>query len=94
LRNYEKERPDARAYHPWWPQKTALNCDVDLEASRRACQNNVEMHSARPLTRSIKRKTANRFDKRYEGDCLDCPRAGIAHNMEEAVKVTSGFRFP
>ncbi|MFT6406346.1 MAG: carbamoyl-phosphate synthase large subunit [Marinomonas primoryensis] len=87
----EKERPDAVL--PTMGGQTALNCALDLERHGVLAKYNVEMIGA-TADAIDKAEDRNRFDKAMKAIGLDCPRAGIAHNMEEAVKVQADLGFP
>ncbi|KZN13819.1 carbamoyl-phosphate synthase large subunit [Marinomonas sp. TW1] len=87
----EKERPDAVL--PTMGGQTALNCALDLERHGVLEKYNVEMIGA-TADAIDKAEDRNRFDQAMKSIGLECPRAGIAHNMEEALKVQSEVGFP
>ena len=77
----EKERPDALL--PTMGGQTALNCALGLEAAGVLEKYNVEMIGANADTID-KAEDRNRFDQAMKKIGLECPRAGIAHSLEEA----------
>ncbi|MEP3349374.1 MAG: carbamoyl-phosphate synthase large subunit [Marinomonas sp.] len=87
----EKERPDAVL--PTMGGQTALNCALDLERHGVLAKYNVEMIGA-TADAIDKAEDRNRFDQAMKAIGLECPRAGIAHNMEEALKVQAEVNFP
>ncbi len=87
----EKERPDAVL--PTMGGQTALNCALDLERHGVLEKYNVEMIGA-TADAIDKAEDRNRFDKAMKSIGLSCPVAGIAHNMEEALKVQGEVGFP
>jgi len=87
----EKERPDALL--PTMGGQTALNCALDLEREGVLEQFGVEMIGANADTID-KAEDRNRFDKAMKAIGLECPRAAIAHSMEEALQVQSQLGFP
>ncbi|AEF53365.1 carbamoyl-phosphate synthase large subunit [Marinomonas posidonica] len=87
----EKERPDAVL--PTMGGQTALNCALDLERHGVLEKYNVEMIGA-TADAIDKAEDRNRFDQAMKSIGLECPRAGIAHNMEEALKVQAEVGFP
>ncbi|MDP5056106.1 MAG: carbamoyl-phosphate synthase large subunit, partial [Marinomonas hwangdonensis] len=87
----EKERPDAVL--PTMGGQTALNCALDLERHGVLAKYNVEMIGA-TADAIDKAEDRSRFDKAMRAIGLECPRAGIAHNMEEALKVQAEVGFP
>ncbi|MBJ7537986.1 carbamoyl-phosphate synthase large subunit [Marinomonas transparens] len=87
----EKERPDAVL--PTMGGQTALNCALDLERHGVLEKYNVEMIGA-TADAIDKAEDRNRFDQAMKAIGLECPRAGIAHSMEEALKVQSDLGFP
>ncbi|TDO95511.1 carbamoyl-phosphate synthase large subunit [Marinomonas balearica] len=87
----EKERPDAVL--PTMGGQTALNCALDLERHGVLEKFDVEMIGA-TADAIDKAEDRNRFDQAMKSIGLECPRAGIAHNMEEALKVQSEVNFP
>ncbi|WP_370293468.1 carbamoyl-phosphate synthase large subunit [Thalassolituus sp.] len=87
----EKERPDALL--PTMGGQTALNCALGLEAAGVLEKFGVEMIGANADTID-KAEDRDRFDKAMKAIGLECPRAGIAHSMEEAREVQKGLGFP
>ena len=87
----EKERPDAVL--PTMGGQTALNCALDLERHGVLEKYNVEMIGA-TADAIDKAEDRHRFDEAMKAIGLECPRAGIAHNMEEALKVQSEVGLP
>ncbi|HDZ55721.1 MAG TPA: carbamoyl-phosphate synthase large subunit [Pseudomonas xinjiangensis] len=86
-----KERPDAVL--PTMGGQTALNCALDLEKHGVLEKYNVEMIGANADTID-KAEDRSRFDKAMKSIGLDCPRSGIAHNMQEAYGVLDQVGFP
>ncbi|TNC92792.1 MAG: carbamoyl phosphate synthase large subunit, partial [Thalassolituus sp.] len=87
----EKERPDALL--PTMGGQTALNCALGLESAGVLEKFGVEMIGANADTID-KAEDRDRFDKAMKAIGLECPRAGIAHSMEEAREVQKGLGFP
>lgn len=87
----EKERPDALL--PTMGGQTALNCALDLEREGVLEQFGVEMIGANADTID-KAEDRDRFDKAMKSIGLECPRAAIAHSMEEALQVQAQLGFP
>ncbi|SBS37308.1 Carbamoyl-phosphate synthase large chain [Marinomonas spartinae] len=87
----EKERPDAVL--PTMGGQTALNCALDLERHGVLEKYNCEMIGA-TADAIDKAEDRHRFDEAMKAIGLECPRAGIAHNMEEALKVQAEVGFP
>ena len=87
----EKERPDALL--PTMGGQTALNCALDLEREGVLAQFGVEMIGANADTID-KAEDRDRFDKAMKKIGLECPRAAIAHSMEEAIQVQAQLGFP
>lgn len=86
-----KERPDAIL--PTMGGQTALNCALELEAKGVLAEFNVEMIGA-TADAIDKAEDRSRFDKAMKSIGLECPRAGIAHSMEEAYGVLEQVGFP
>ncbi|MGS0680582.1 carbamoyl-phosphate synthase large subunit [Shewanella sp. 125m-7] len=86
-----KERPDAIL--PTMGGQTALNCALDLESRGVLKEFNVEMIGA-TADAIDKAEDRSRFDKAMKSIGLDCPRAGIAHTMDEANAVVAELGFP
>ena len=87
----EKEQPDALL--PTMGGQTALNCALDLEKHGILQKHGVEMIGANADTID-KAEDRDRFDKAMKKIGLECPRATIAHSMEEAWKVADDIGFP
>ncbi|MCY0966894.1 carbamoyl-phosphate synthase large subunit [Parathalassolituus penaei] len=87
----EKERPDALL--PTMGGQTALNCALGLEQAGVLAKFGVEMIGANADTID-KAEDRSRFDKAMKKIGLECPRAGIAHSMEEAREVQKTLGFP
>ena len=87
----EKERPDVLL--PTMGGQTALNCALGLEAAGVLEKYNVEMIGAKADVID-KAEDRDRFDQAMKKIGLECPRAGIAHSMEEAWEVQKGLGFP
>ena len=87
----EKERPDAVL--PTMGGQTALNCALDLEKHGVLEKFGVEMIGANADTID-KAEDRSRFDKAMRDIGLECPRSGIAHNMDEAYAVLDKVGFP
>ena len=87
----EKERPDALL--PTMGGQTALNCALGLEEAGVLEKFGVEMIGANADTID-KAEDRDRFDKAMKAIGLECPRAGIAHSMEEAREVQKDLGFP
>ena len=87
----KKERPDAIL--PTMGGQTALNCALALEQHGVLKEFGVEMIGA-TADAIDKAEDRSRFDKAMRSIGLECPRAGIAHNMEEAWKVQQMVGFP
>ncbi|WP_076542840.1 carbamoyl-phosphate synthase large subunit [Shewanella sp. UCD-KL21] len=86
-----KEKPDAIL--PTMGGQTALNCALQLEAEGVLKEFNVEMIGA-TADAIDKAEDRSRFDTAMKSIGLDCPRAGIAHTMEEAYGVLDQVGFP
>jgi carbamoyl-phosphate synthase large subunit len=86
-----KERPDAVL--PTMGGQTALNCALDLARHGVLEKYKVEMIGA---TREAIDKAEDRekFKKAMEKIGLACPRASVAHSMEEALQVQAMIGFP
>jgi carbamoyl-phosphate synthase large subunit len=87
----EKERPDALL--PTMGGQTALNCALGLEKAGVLEKFGVEMIGANADTID-KAEDRDRFDQAMKKIGLECPRAGIAHSMEEARDVQKDLGFP
>ena len=87
----EKERPDALL--PTMGGQTALNCALGLESAGVLEKYGVEMIGANADVID-KAEDRNRFDQAMKKIGLECPKAGIAHSMEEAREVQKDLGFP
>ena len=87
----EKERPDALL--PTMGGQTALNCALDLDREGVLAKFDVEMIGA-SQDAIDKAEDRERFDKAMKSIGLACPRAAIAHSMEEALQVQDSIGFP
>jgi carbamoyl-phosphate synthase large subunit len=85
------ERPDALL--PTMGGQTALNCALDLARHGVLDKYHVEMIGA---TREAIDKAEDRekFKQAMERIGLACPRAAVAHSMEEALQVQAMIGFP
>ena len=81
----EKERPDAVL--PTMGGQTALNCALDLDRDGVLEEFGVEMIGANSADAIDKAEDRDRFDQAMKAIGLECPRADIAHSMEEALQV-------
>ncbi|WP_094751799.1 carbamoyl-phosphate synthase large subunit [Psychromonas sp. CD1] len=86
-----KERPCAIL--PTMGGQTALNCALELEQKGVLKKYNVEMIGA-TADAIDKAEDRSRFDAAMKKIGLECPRAGIAHNMDEAYGVLDMVGFP
>ena len=86
-----KERPCAVL--PTMGGQTALNCALELEEKGILAKYNVEMIGA-TADAIDKAEDRSRFDTAMKKIGLECPRAGIAHTMEEAYGVLDMVGFP
>ena len=86
-----KERPDAIL--PTMGGQTALNCALDLFHKGILEKYDVQMIGA-SRDAIDKAEDRERFDKAMKAIGLECPRAGIAHNLEEAWGVQAEVGFP
>lgn len=87
----EKERPDAVL--PTMGGQTALNCALDLNKHGVLQKYGVEMIGA-TADAIDKAEDRERFDKAMKSIGLECPRAEIAHTIEQAHDVLSRIGFP
>ena len=87
----EKERPDAIL--PTMGGQTALNCALALDANGILEKFNVELIGAskEAIEMAEDRKL---FDQAMRRIGLECPRAAVAGNMEEAFKIQTDMGFP
>ena len=86
-----KERPDAIL--PTMGGQTALNCALALEQHGVLKKYGVEMIGA-TADAIDKAENRERFDEAMKKIGLSCPRAGIAHSMDEAWDVQKHVGFP
>ena len=87
----QKERPDAIL--PTMGGQTALNCALELEKHGVLAKYGVEMIGAK-ADAIDKAENRERFDEAMKKIGLECPRAGIAHSMDEAWEVERKVGFP
>jgi len=87
----EQERPDALL--PTMGGQTALNCALDLERHGVLQQFGVQMIGANADSID-KAENRERFDVAMRRIGLTCPRAGIAHSLDEAWQVQAEVGFP
>ena len=87
----EKERPDVLL--PTMGGQTALNCALGLESAGILEKFNVEMIGANADVID-KAEDRGRFDAAMKKIGLECPRAGFAKTMEEAIEVQKELGFP
>ncbi len=87
----EKERPDAIL--PTMGGQTALNCALDLNREGVLDEFDVELIGA-TADAIDKAEDRERFDQAMKSIGLECPRAEIAHSMEQAHDVLSRIGFP
>ena len=87
----QKERPDAIL--PTMGGQTALNCALELEKHGVLAKYGVEMIGAK-ADAIDKAEDRERFDEAMKKIGLECPRAGIAHSMDEAWEVERKVGFP
>jgi carbamoyl-phosphate synthase large subunit len=87
----EKERPDAVL--PTMGGQTALNCALALDANGILKKFNVELIGA---TKDSIEMAEDRklFDQAMRRIGLECPRADVAENMEQAFKIQLDMGFP
>jgi len=87
----EKERPDAVL--PTMGGQTALNCALDLDKHGVLEQFGVELIGA---SKDAIKKAEDRklFDQAMRKIGLECPRAAVAGNMEEAFSIQAQVGFP
>jgi len=87
----EKERPDALL--PTMGGQTALNCALDLAKHGVLEKFGVQMIGA-SREAIDKAEDREKFKQAMEKIGLQCPRAAIAHSMEEALQVQAMVGFP
>nr|WP_136249728.1 carbamoyl-phosphate synthase large subunit [Ningiella ruwaisensis] len=86
-----KEKPDAIL--PTMGGQTALNCALDLNKHGVLDEFNVELIGA-TADAIDKAEDRERFDQAMKSIGLECPRAEIAHDMDQAHDVLSRIGFP
>ncbi len=86
-----KEKPDVIL--PTMGGQTALNCALDLNKHGVLEEFNVELIGA-TADAIDKAEDRERFDKAMKSIGLECPRAEIAHTMEQAHDVLTRIGFP
>ncbi|MFT6738387.1 MAG: carbamoyl-phosphate synthase large subunit, partial [Kangiellaceae bacterium] len=86
-----KERPDAIL--PTMGGQTALNCALELDKYGVLKEFNVELIGA-TADAIDKAEDRSRFDKAMKSINLECPRAEIAHSLEQAQDVVTRIGFP
>ncbi|MGH8321539.1 MAG: carbamoyl-phosphate synthase large subunit, partial [Gammaproteobacteria bacterium] len=87
----EKERPDALL--PTMGGQTALNCALDLVREGVLAKYKVEMIGASREAIDMA-EDRDLFRRAMQDIGLATPRAGLAHNMEEALAVQAEIGFP
>lgn len=87
----EKEKPDALL--PTMGGQTALNCALDLDRHGVLEKHNVEMIGANKEAID-KAEDRELFRQAMLKIGLDMPKAGIAHSLEDALKVQEEVGFP
>ncbi len=87
----ERERPDALL--PTMGGQTALNCALDLAKHGVLDKYGVQMIGA-SREAIDKAEDREKFKQAMEKIGLQCPRAAIAHSMEEALQVQAMVGFP
>ncbi|WP_041069229.1 carbamoyl-phosphate synthase large subunit [Candidatus Ishikawella capsulata] len=87
----QKERPDAIL--PTMGGQTALNCALELEHQGILKEFEVDMIgiTAEAIDKAEDRQ---RFDKAMKKIGLDTPKCGIAHILEDAIKIAKEMGFP
>ncbi|CDZ16285.1 Carbamoyl-phosphate synthase large chain [Candidatus Johnevansia muelleri] len=86
-----KEKPDAIL--PTMGGQTALNCALNLHNLGILKKFNIEMIGAN-VNAILKAENRAKFDLAMKKIGLECPKSGIAHNMEEACNIISYIGFP
>ncbi|WP_456268373.1 carbamoyl-phosphate synthase large subunit [Kushneria sp. AK178] len=87
----ERERPDAVL--PTMGGQTALNCALELDRRGVLDEYGVELIGANAQTIE-KAEDRDLFDKAMKNIGLECPRARVAHAMEEAWEIQAELGFP
>src|SRR4051812_27276347 len=87
----EKEEPDALL--PTMGGQTALNCALDLVREGVLARHGVELIAA---SREAIDMAEDRelFKNAMKEIGLECPRAGVAHTLAQAVEIQQGLGFP
>ncbi|MFC0336768.1 carbamoyl-phosphate synthase large subunit [Kushneria avicenniae] len=87
----ERERPDAVL--PTMGGQTALNCALELDRRGILDEFGVELIGANAQTIE-KAEDRDLFDKAMKNIGLECPKAKVAHSMEEAWEIQGELGFP
>ncbi|MDI4636529.1 MULTISPECIES: carbamoyl-phosphate synthase large subunit [Halomonadaceae] len=87
----EAERPDAVL--PTMGGQTALNCALELDKHGVLDKYGVEMIGANADTID-KAEDRDRFDQAMKKIGLECPKAKVAHSMDEAWEIQAELGFP
>ncbi|MGJ7458141.1 carbamoyl-phosphate synthase large subunit [Halomonas sp. MA07-2] len=87
----EAERPDAIL--PTMGGQTALNCALDLDKHGVLAKYGVEMIGANADAINMA-EDRDLFDQAMRRIGLECPRAEVAHSMEEAWRIQATLGFP
>src|SRR5690554_4365408 len=87
----EAERPDAIL--PTMGGQTALNCALDLDKHGVLAKYGVEMIGANADAIN-KAEDRDLFDQAMKRIGLQCPKAEVAHSMEEAWRIQATLGFP
>ncbi len=87
----EAERPDAIL--PTMGGQTALNCALDLDKHGVLAKYGVEMIGANADAIN-KAEDRDLFDQAMKRIGLECPKAEVAHSMEEAWRIQASLGFP
>ena len=86
-----KERPDAIL--PTMGGQTALNCALELEKKGILAKYKVEMIGA-TADAIDKAENRSRFDQAMKNIGLECPKAGIAHDINTAYNILQEVGYP
>ncbi len=87
----DKEKPDALL--PTMGGQTALNCALDLDRHGVLQKHGVEMIGASKDAIDMA-EDREKFKKAMESIGLDCPRAKVAHDTDEALEIQTHIGFP
>ncbi|NRB55025.1 MAG: carbamoyl-phosphate synthase large subunit [Salinicola sp.] len=87
----ERERPSAIL--PTMGGQTALNCALDLDKHGVLAKYGVEMIGANADAIN-KAEDRDLFDKAMKNIGLECPKAKVAHTMDEAWEIQASLGFP